>query len=426
MRSTSRAALLLLALAAAGCDRSPTGDDDGPRFRTPVEMATLGLGEVPERTTSELWVHDGWGYTGTYGVRDGNAGNVVKVWRTTGTAPALVDSVLVPGAPAAALPAGADEGHGGHGGLGVGPSTISDVQVSDDGRLLVVSTEGGPGSIVVYDRADPARPALLSRFASESTAPGVHTAELARVGGRLYAFLSVNPRSGIPARLVIVDLADPRAPREVWSGVMGRPYQHDVFVRDGILFTAEWDDGVGIWDVGGGGRGGSPANPVRISRVETVGGNAHNLWWFHDPRNGSRRYLFVGEETSRDNHTAGDVHVVDVSDLAAPREVAFYHLDEAGTHNFSVDERRGILYAAFYEAGVRALDIRGDLGRCDAAARAPDGRCDLKAMGREAGRGLTAAARPVFVWGVHFTGGALYASDMQNGLWKLDVGALGR
>lgn len=28
---------------------------------------------------------------------------------------------------------------------------------------------------------------------------------------------------------------------------------------------------------------------------------------------------------------------------------------------------------------------------------------------------------PNYMWGVHFTGGRLYASDMVNGLWKLST-----
>jgi hypothetical protein len=73
------------------------------------------------------------------------------------------------------------------------------------------------------------------------------------------------------------------------------------------------------------------------------------------------RYVFVGEESnfSLFSFTSGDVHIVDVSDMAAPREVAFYHVNGAGTHNFSVDEQRGILYAAYYNAGIRAFDVRG-------------------------------------------------------------------
>ena len=118
------------------------------------------------------------------------------------------------------------------------------------------------------------------------------------------------------------------------------------------------------------------------------------------------------------SRSVGDIHVVDVTDFAAPREVAFYTVPNAGTHNFSMDEASGILYAAYYNGGVRAIDVRGDLGTCAVAERAPDGRCDLGRMGRELATGLTSGPA-VSIWSVQFTGDAAYASDMLNGLWKL-------
>jgi len=233
------------------------------------------------------------------------------------------------------------------------------------------------------------------------------------------------------ARLVIVDLSNPENPREVMVRNMGNPFVHDVFVRDGLLFTALWNDGVTIWDVGGGGTGGTIANPVQIGNVRTatwspsVGDSeAHNVWWFHDVAGGAdaKRFAFVGEEApgtggSALNSSNGDIHVLDVSDMSAPREVAFYHVDGAGTHNFSVDEERGILYAAYYNAGVRALDVRGDLSSCTDTQKATDGRCDLRKMGRELAAGLANAQ--TFIWGVHFDGSFVYASDMLSGIWKL-------
>src|SRR5690606_14188637 len=123
-------------------------------------------------------------------------GNAIKVWDVSGDVPVLRDSVIVPDA-----------------------TTLGDVQVSPDGKLLIVATEFQPGSIVLYDLEDPARPRQIARFSSETTHPGVHTAELAEVDGRPYAFLSVDPtfssQDPVPARLVIVDLADPAQPREV-------------------------------------------------------------------------------------------------------------------------------------------------------------------------------------------------------------------
>jgi LVIVD repeat len=415
---------LALALALAACD-SPSGSG-GPRFATPVEMPTLGLGAVPERVTSELWVRGQWAYTGTH--VGPIAGNMIKVWNVAGDVPVLVDSLVVPGPPpeASAARFHKDDDEDGHE-LAAGPNRIGDVQVSDDGRLLVAATEGGPGSIVIYDLADPAHPAFLARYADDDLLAGVHTAEVARVNGRLYAFLSIDPSAllALPPRLVIVDLSVPSAPQKVFSRVMGRPYQHDVFVRDGILFTAMWHDGVGIWDIGGAGRGGTVANPVQLSTIAIDGGYAHNVLWLRDPSTGERRWLFVGQEIPiGGGQYRGDVHVVDVRNLSAPREVAFFHVEGAGSHNFSVDEDAGILYSAFYNGGVRALDVRGDLGSCSGSARALDGRCDLSLMHREAGRGLDAGGQAVMVWGVYWQDGKLYASDLRNGLWKLDASSL--
>ncbi len=46
-------------------------------------------------------------------------------------------------------------------------------------------------------------------------------------------------------------------------------------------------------------------------------------------------------------------------------------------------------------------------------------RCDLRLMGRELAIGLQDQAKPVYVWGVQYLDGSVYASDMVNGIWKL-------
>jgi hypothetical protein len=247
----------------------------------------------------------------------------------------------------------------------------------------------------------------------------VHTAEVQRVNGTLYAFLSIDPAAGSPARLVIVDLSNPAVPTQVFTAVMGSPFVHDVFVRDGILITALWDQGITLFDIGGAGTG-TVSNPIQLGNVFTVGGQAHNVWWYRNAATGEKRYVFVGEEGpgAIGSFSSGDIHVVDVSTITAPREVAFFHLEGAGPHNFSVDETRGILYAAYYNGGVRAIDITGDLSSCDAANKSPDGRCNLRRMGREVAHWL-GTQQSVYVWGVHHSGGRVYASDMLNGIWKL-------
>ena len=358
-------------------------------------MPVLGHGTVFERFTGEIWVQGSVAYTTTWSARQA-FGNAVKIWNVASNVPVLVDSLIVPGV-----------------------ATLGDVQASDDGKLLVVATEYSPGgSIVIYDLANPLKPQFISRYNTPLTDPGVHTAEVQRVNGILYAFLSVDPGNGSSARLVIVDLTNPAAPNQVFTAAMGNPFVHDVFVRDGILITALWDNGITIWDMGGNGNG-SPSNPLPIGSLSSIR-EAHNVWWYHNQLTGEKRYIFVGQEGPGAVGTAssGDIHVIDASNLAAPREVAFYHLDGAGTHNFSMDETRGILYAAYYNAGVRAIDVTGDLSACSAANKSADGRCDLARMGREVANGLRDFA-PVYIWGVQLSGGRIYASDMLSGIWKL-------
>jgi hypothetical protein len=401
-----RATFAALSFTLACSDRKPAspvdplgsgGPDVTDRTTTGPVLASLGLGVVTDRITGEVFVRGTTAYTTTWGTKLGNRGNAVKIWDVSGNVPALVDSVIVASA-----------------------STLGDVQVSDDGKLLVVAIESNPnGGLAIYALDTPTKPRLLVRTTGGDLQYGVHTAEVARVNGTLYAFCAMDPTSSVPAKLVIMDLGTPAAPVEVSSLTIGSPFIHDVFVRDGLLFTAEWHDGTGIWDIGA--QGGSVAAPRRISLTKTVNGSVHNLWWYHDPTNNSKRYVFVGEEGpgAIGSSSRGDIHVLDVSDLAAPREVAAFNVPGAGVHNFSVDEASGLLYAAFYNGGVRVLDVRGDLAACTLTQRFADGRCDLGSMGREKAKFTGTASTPVYIWGVHQTSEGLFASDMLNGLWKL-------
>ena len=360
----------------------------------------------PLRITSEVAVRGTTAYSATWGNPTAQQ-SAFYVWDVAGDRPLLVDSVVVTGA-----------------------TTLGDVAISDDGALLVVATEQSNGGLAIYSLADPRHPALVTRYVTANTSNGVHTAEIGRVNGKLYGFLSIDPGISRPAHLVVVDLSVPTAPVEVLDRTIGNPFVHDTFVRDGLLFLALWNDGMAIWDIGGGGAGGTIAAPVELGRVRTAGGQVHNIWWLKDPVTGMNRYAFVGQEgpATTGSTSSGDVHVVDISDPRAPHEVAFYRVPGAGTHNFSVDEQRGILYAAYYNGGVRVLDVRGDLGACTDAQRSVPGAgtaplCDLTKMGREIGTELLDRGNPVYVWGVQFLGGSVYASDMLNGLWKFPARA---
>jgi hypothetical protein len=190
---------------------------------------------------------------------------------------------------------------------------------------------------------------------------------------------------------------------------------HDTYVRDGIAFFCAWNTGVLIYDVGNGMRGGSPSHPVEISRLITAdngvpgGPSVHNAWWFHNPVSGENRYLFIGQEGIgvSSSTSSGDIHVVDVSDLANPVEVGYFTMPNAGTHNFWMDEANQVLYAGYYAGGVVAIDVSGTL----------QGNISSRKIAsiQPGGPGETAT------WGVMLYNGSIYASDIASGFYQLKL-----
>ncbi|HEY2804964.1 MAG TPA: Ig-like domain-containing protein, partial [Gemmatimonadales bacterium] len=186
--------------------------------------------------------------------------------------------------------------------------------------------------------------------------------------------------------------------------------EHDQFARAGLMFLCEWNTGLNIYDVGDGRAGGTLANPVLLGSIVTAGGEVHNAWWYWAP-NGEKKYVFVGQEGpgSIGSSSSGDIHVVDISNVNSPIEVASYHMTNpaAGTHNFWIDEQHAILYAAYYNGGVVALDISGvllgDLSTRQIARIQPGGQGNT------------------YVWGVQLYNGSLYATDMVSGFYQLKL-----
>ena len=386
-------ALVAWTLLGTGCGGGGDGGS-GPVDPPPEEtsLTVAGGGDnVPDRYTSDLWVHGGYAYTGTWGAfsRNGNVGNALKIWSLAGGgAPELVDSVVVPLI-----------------------TTVSDVEVSADGTALLFSAEGGANAgIFLHDLSDPRRPRLLD---SAHVTSGVHTATFGEIGGRRYVFAARNPPD--PA-LLIYDVTDPANIVPAATVPIPPNYGvHDTYVRDGLAFVFAWNTGVIIYDVGNGVAGGRPTAPAEVSRLVTdaagvsAGPAVHNGWWFHNPVTHEARYLFIGQEGPGviGAQSSGDIHVVDVSNLRNPVEVARFHLTGAGTHNFWMDEANQVLYAAYYNQGVIALDVSGTLS----------GDLGDRLIGhlQPGGSGNT------YAWGVQLAGGSLYASDMLSGLWQIRV-----
>lgn len=292
---------------------------------------------------------------------------------------------------------------------------VLDVKVNEDRTLAVFNREGASdrrNGIVVLDLADAAHPTVLSQY-TETLTGGVHN--LFIEGSYVYA---THTGSGA---LHIIDISDPAHPREVgrWRAARSSPYLHDMFVRNGIAYLAYWRDGLVVLDVGHGGFGGSPETPAFIGQlvydIEGIYGpggprGAHSVF-----RAG--RYAFVGDEVFPADYrldapieARGYIHVVDLSNPRQPREVAFYRAPEAGAHNMWVDGDR--LFVAYYQAGLRVVDISGEL------------RGDLYRQGREVARYLTRDGQGrvpnvPMAFGVQVHKGHLFVSDLNNGLWIL-------
>jgi hypothetical protein len=163
-----------------------------------------------------------------------------------------------------------------------------------------------------------------------------------------------------------------------------------------------------ILDVGAGTHGGTAREPTFVSSFG-YNGNTHVVWRERD-------YLFMGDEifgcAECINGPRGYIHVVDVSDIEHPVEVARYEVPEAGTHNIWVEDE--VLYIAYYQGGLRIVDVSGEL------------RGDLYRQGREIGWFHTAAeegegmvtGQPM-AWGPQPFKGNVFVSDLNSGLWVL-------
>ena len=357
---------------------------------TPVELKARGGN--PQSESSDLWVFTGvdgrdYAYLGTMPT---GGGERMYVWDVTDPEHVVLsDSVAIDA------------------------RRVNDVKVNDDATWAIVTREQNSArgnGIVVLDLSDPAHPSVLSELTENLTA-GVHNVWIN--GDIVYA---VNDGTNA---LHILDLSDPANPKHIgiWDVRPGEEDKtlHDVWAQDGLAYLSYWDDGLVILDVGAGIKGGTPTEPQFVSqhkyRVDhgEEYGNTHTAFRYGD-------YVFVGDEIfgcgACINGPRGYIHVIDVSDIENPVEVAKYEVPEAGAHNVWVED--DILYVAYYQAGLRIVDISGEL------------RGDLYRQGREIGSFHTAGdeedsytPNQAFAWGPHPYKGHIFVSDNSSGLWVL-------
>jgi hypothetical protein len=310
--------------------------------------------------------------------------------------------------------------------------TINDVMTTEDGRYGVLTRENAStrkNGIVILSFEDPAHPRPVAEF-TETVTGGVHSTFVYQG----YVYLTDDATGS----LRVIDIRNPYKPRQVarWQT---RPdeagnFLHDIDVKDGLAYLSYWNQGLVILDVGNGIKGGSPENPQLVSQykydlnslyrdVEAVGGpgfirGTHTAW-----RAG--KYVFVGDEvfSAKPRRTEGGgvvglgraygrLHVIDVSDIARPREVAYYEPKDGGSHNVWV--AGDTLYLGDYQGGLRVLDISGEL------------RGDLQRQGREIAHVVTGddsgvVANAPNAWGAIYRNGLIYVPDINSGLWIVRV-----
>ena len=110
----------------------------------------------------------------------------------------------------------------------------------------------------------------------------------------------------------------------------------------------------------------------------------------------------------------GTLQVLDVSDIAHPKSVAWYTPEYGGVHNVWV--AGDSLYLGAYDGGFHVFDVSGEL------------RGDLRAQGREIAHLNTAdmdgaTKNAAFTWGVVVNpkDGLAYVNDFNNGLWIVRI-----
>lgn len=360
------------------------------------QLRVVGRGPVTDRLTGDLSVFTGndgrdYAYLGT---AESNAILVFDVSDPTG--PVLTDSITTDA------------------------RYVLDVKINADATLGVFSREGAAtraNGITLIDLTDPAHPTVITEY-TETVPGGVHNTFFE--GDYIYV-----THDGDGA-MHVIDVSNPQNPREVseWHTSTPDRYLHDLYVADGVAYLAYWQDGLVILDVGGAGKGGSPENPIFVGQLK------YDAPSIYGPGGGGPRgthsvYVegdraYVGDEVfpavyaiDQPVEPRGYIHVVDISDLENPVEIARYEVPEAGAHNHIVEDGR--LYSAYYQGGVRVVDVSGEV------------RGNLYSQGREVALYVTDASGDAYLenramaFGATRHKGNIFVSDMSSGLWVLEV-----
>jgi hypothetical protein len=358
---------------------------------------------MAHRRTSDFWVYEGvdgrdYAVTGTWG-----SGGWAYFWDVTDpTNIVMTDSIQVDA------------------------RTVNDVKVSPDGRYATLTREGASdrrNGVVILDMADPAHPVIAVEYDEDLTG-GVHNAY--PLDDYLYVL------SG-GQRYLIVDMSDIYKPAHRERG------EHPGLVGSTTsgCTTASHTRRSGARESSGR-RGERPlgriaGEPGRGEHLPLPGGRTHAVYPYYQESTGPLLHLRRGRNhraarvrpggreqpgtlrperagSGTPRNTAGYIHIVDYTDPENPQKVARYQVPEYGTHNIWVED--DILYQAYYEGGLRVVDVSGLL------------QGNLYTQGRE-----IAVFKPndpigyvhnaPTTWSAMPFKGNIFLSDANSGLWAV-------
>jgi len=106
--------------------------------------------------------------------------------------------------------------------------------------------------------------------------------------------------------------------------------------------------------------------------------------------------------------SAGYTHIVDFTDPKNPKNVAKYHQEEFGSHDIIVQD--DVLYQAYYDGGLRIVDVSGEL-----LGNLAEQRREIAVFKPYDPEGFTANA-PFVMNAMPWKGNVLF-TDFNSGLW---------
>lgn len=267
----------------------------------------------------------------------------------------------------------------------IDPGENQDVKAK--GNLVYLSNESGNGvACYIIDVSDPESPSIVGEVAH----PRAGSAHNVFIDGTTL-YLASNSSHDIE----IFDVSDPSSPAWLSSITAPTGRVHDMTVIDGRCYGAFLGGGFTIHDVD------DPANPVPVGDHDYPDAFTHNVWPTADGQ-----YLCTTDEVP-----GGHLRIFDISIPSAIVQVGSWQTPSGGPsssiiHNVLV--RGDLAYLAYYEDGLRVLDVSDPT---DPVAVAWYDTSPGDPTGDFAG-----------AWGAFPFADDTYVSDLQGGLFVVDVG----